>query len=74
MENGTRNGEPAALSVVAQEMTAMDLSSPPHSPPARQPSPPFVQRWVAYSSRNNPYSSFLRILEILDVWQSSCEN
>lgn len=44
MENGTRNGEPAALSVVAQEMTAMDLSSPPHSPPARQPSPPFVQR------------------------------
>ena len=47
MENGARgsqNGGSAPFSAVAQEMTAVDLSSPPHSPPAQPPALPFVQR------------------------------
>jgi hypothetical protein len=43
MENGAhaaQNGGPAPLSAVAQEMAAVDLSSPP----AQAPALPFVQR------------------------------
>lgn len=46
MENGAQNGGLGPRSVVAQEMIAVDLSSPPHSPPAQPPTLPFVQRWV----------------------------
>lgn len=48
MENGAAQngsaGSAAPLSAMAQEMIAVDLSSPPHSPPPQPPTTPFVQR------------------------------
>ena len=49
MENGARGEETSEngeSSPTHEEMTSVNLSSPPHSPPPRFPSTPFVQRWV----------------------------
>lgn len=40
------NGEEAPPAAVVQEMTAVDLSSPPRSPPRRQSTEPFITRYV----------------------------